>query len=316
MRLLVVTDHMSHNETNSVYSLCRALLKDDRQPEVWTCSRGIPQNAEFFKGKKDALFYATRVSSTYAFDPIPAESIDGILVRMPQPLNANFLRSLELIVPLEKIINRPSGIIETSSKAYLLELSDLCSEPEICNSIEHALAMSRDKEIVLKPMYSYGGKGIIRISHDHCWNENECCSIDQLQQFASPSQFPMVSFRFLKNVTQGDKRTIIVNKQILGSALRLPAPGSWLCNVAQGGHAVISEMDEDEILLEKFLTPLLFQKGIILYGFDTLVNDEGKRVLSEINTLSIGGLQFMEEMTGEPVVQQAAASILDYIDGV
>jgi len=49
-----------------------------------------------------------------------------------------------------------------------------------------------------------------------------------------------------------------------------------------------------------------------MYGVDTLVNDEGKRVLSEINTTSIGGLPQIEAMTGQPVVEKAAGLIWDY----
>jgi glutathione synthase len=52
----------------------------------------------------------------------------------------------------------------------------------------------------------------------------------------------------------------------------------------------------------------------VLYGFDTLVDDDGKRVLSEINTMSVGGLLPLQEMIGTPVVMNAATGILDYVD--
>ncbi len=76
----------------------------------------------------------------------------------------------------------------------------------------------------------------------------------------------------------------------------------------------MSEADDHELLIEKELTPLLYEKGVIMYGFDTLVDDDGTRVLSEINTLSIGGLGPMEEMSGLPVVQIAASQLWDYIE--
>jgi glutathione synthase len=113
----------------------------------------------------------------------------------------------------------------------------------------------------------------------------------------------------------GDKRTIVANYQVLGSALRMPAPGSWMCNVAQGGHGVPAEMDEDEKIIERTLTPLLHQKGVIMYGFDTLVGDDGRRVLSEINTLSIGGLVPLEELTGKPILSRAARLLWDHVEG-
>ena len=124
----------------------------------------------------------------------------------------------------------------------------------------------------------------------------------------------MLAMQFLKNVVLGDKRTIVANKKILGSAIRMPAEGQWICNIAQGGHALPAIPDEDELKMEAVLTPLLREKGIVLYGFDTLVNDEGRRVLSEINTMSVGGLLPLQEMIGSPVVDLAAAGILDYVD--
>ena len=51
-----------------------------------------------------------------------------------------------------------------------------------------------------------------------------------------------------------------------------------------------------------------------MYGIDTLVNDEGKRVLSEINTTSIGGLQSIAKLKGKPVLDETSNLLWNYID--
>ncbi len=326
LNMLVVTDHSTHSDTNSLYQLSQALLHNHRCGTIWVCSKGNQQNAAFFDGLAGAEIYAPAVTDQFAFDvsgsyfhqavtPLERERIDVILVRMPQPVDSAFLFSLENIALPHHIINSPAGIVETASKAFLLEVSHLCPEPIICNSLEEAIALSRQKEIVLKPFHSYGGRGIVRLSTEYCWNENERLPLDKLTSFLTQDQFPMLAMKFLKNVTQGDKRTIVANRQILGSALRMPAPGGWMCNVAQGGHAVLAEADEDEQIIEQILTPILFNKGVVIYGFDTLVDDDGKRVLSEINTLSIGGLMPLQEMSGRPVLKRAAELLWEYIGG-
>lgn len=326
LNMLVVTDHSTHTDTNSVYQLSRALLHDARCGTVWVCSKGNQQNAAFFEGRPDADIYAPEVTDQFAFDasgsyfqqadtPLDRERIDAILVRMPQPVDAAFLFSLESIVPPHHIINSPAGIVETATKAFLMEVSYLCPEPQICHTIKEALELCQQKEIVLKPMLSYGGRGIVRLSTDHCWKEDQRMPIDHLSSFLSDSHFPMLAMKFLKNVTQGDKRTIVANRQILGSALRLPAPGSWMCNVAQGGRAVLAEADEDEHIIQEILTPILYRKGVVIFGFDTLVDDDGRRVLSEINTLSIGGLMPLQEMSGKPVLKRVAELLWDYVEG-
>jgi glutathione synthase len=322
--LLVVTDHTTHTESNSVYRLCLAMRDDPRCKDVWVCSRGLDENKDFFGGIPDAEIVGSQVSDDFRFEPegyffykevqqIDRHEIDAILIRMPQPPDPAFLFSLETIVPPSQIINRPDGIMETSSKAFLLELSHLCSEPLLCNSIEHAMVLADMQEIVLKPLYSYGGRGIVRLSADNCWNENERYPISELSSFLNESHFPMLATRFLKIVVMGDKRTIVAYGQILGSALRHPAKGSWMCNVAQGGHAELAEADEDELAIERILTPLLHGKGVIFYGFDTLVDDDGKRVLSEINTLSIGGLTPLDEMSNGNILGRASKLLWDYI---
>ncbi len=252
LNMLVVTDHTTHAESNSVYQLSRALRHDPRCGNVWVSSRGLPENESFFSGQPNADIFATVVDDHFEFDVsgshfhqsvirLDKQFIDTILVRMPQPFDPVFLFSLEAIVPPHKIINSPEGIVETATKAFLLKVSHLCPEPVLCSSREEAIALSRQKEIVLKPLYSYGGRGIVRLSTEYCWNADERYPLEDLSAVLSESQFPMLAMKFLKNVTQGDKRTIVANREILGSALRLPAPGSWMCNVAQGGHAVLAE---------------------------------------------------------------------------
>lgn len=322
--LLVVTDHTTHTDSNSIYRLCQAMLDDPRCNDVWVCSRGMEENKDFFGGIPDAEIIGSQVTTGFQFDPegrffytnpqeIDRGTVDAIMIRMPQPPDPAFIFSLETIVPPSQIINRPDGIMETSSKAFLLELSHLCPEPLLCYTIEQAIVLGSKQEIVLKPLYSYGGRGLVRLSSIDCWNENEKHPLNELSSFLDESHFPMLATRFLKNVTMGDKRTIVANGQILGSALRLPAPGSWMCNVAQGGHAELADADEDELRIERVLTPLLHSKGVVFYGFDTLVDDDGKRVLSEINTLSIGGLVPLDEMTKDDVLGRAAKLLWDYI---
>jgi len=323
--LLIVTDHSTHSSSNSLYELAVALTADRRNKNVWVCSRGIVENSDFFNGIPGAPINATLINSAFAFHPeglffnqsavrMDRQHIDAILVRMPHPLDRIFLQSLETMVPPEKIINNPEGTIETSSKAFLLDVAHLCPSPSLCMNLKDAIALSQKEEIVLKPLYSYGGMGIVRLSTQYYWEGDQRYPAPKISTFLTDSHFPMLAMKYLPNVSFGDKRTIVVNQQVLGSALRLPAPNSWICNVAHGGHAILAQPDMEELKIERELTPLLFEKGVIMYGFDTLVDDDGLRVLSEINTLSIGGIGPMSELSGRPILKQTAALLWDYLE--
>ncbi|MEP6793354.1 MAG: hypothetical protein ABJB16_03445 [Saprospiraceae bacterium] len=323
--LLIVTDHTTHTASNSIYELGIALNAGREDVNVWVCSKGIEDNMDFFNSVPEAAIYITVINSSFAFHPsgmgfsqstmrINRKDIDSIIIRMPQPLNKQFLLSLKTIVSPEKIINNPEGTIETSSKEFLRTIAHLCPPLTLCRNIDDAIRLSQEMEIVLKPLYSYGGLGIARLSKEYYWEEDNRYPAAEISNRALERQFPMLAMKYLPNVSLGDKRTIVVNKKILGSALRLPAKGSWICNVANGGHAMMSETDEDELNIERELTPLLYEKGVIMYGFDTLTDDNGKRVLSEINTLSIGGIGPLSEMSGRPILKEAAELLWKYLE--
>src|SRR5258706_6849058 len=136
-QLLIVADHTTHAVTNLLYELAIALAWENRNNDVWVCSRGIVGNKDFFAGISNAPIYATLIKKNFAFhidglyfhqssSKIERNQIDAILIRMPQPLDKIFLRSLVEIVSAEKIINSTEGTIETSSKAFLLELAHMC----------------------------------------------------------------------------------------------------------------------------------------------------------------------------------------------
>ena len=118
--------------------------------------------------------------------------------------------------------------------------------------------------------------------------------------------------KYLKNVKQGDKRIVVVNGQILGASLRLPADNSWLCNVAMGGSSNITQVEKEEEEIIRIINPTLSDKGIVMYGVDTLVGDDGKRVLSEINTTSIGGLPQIAAMNNLPLLERAIDLIWEF----
>jgi glutathione synthase len=321
---LILTDHTTHRESNSLYALTDAIRRDSRCGKVWICTRGVVQNAEFFSGRSPANIYASSLDQPFTFaganeilqtgiSKLDPTSVDVVLIRMPQPIQRAFMFSLPTHFPNARFVNDPIGIYETASKKFLLDIAHLCPPVQLVESTSDAIALSRNTEVVLKPLYSYGGIGMFRLSEEFVWREDEKHRIDDLNDVIKELDFPMLAMQFLPRVTEGDKRTIVVNKRIIGSALRTPGPGSWMCNISHGGTACMSEPDQEELRIEAVLTPLLHDKGIVMYGFDTLVNDDGHRVLSEINTLSVGGLMPMEKMSRKPVMAEIAGLLHEYV---
>lgn len=324
MRLLILTDHSRHTSQNSVYALAPALQRHPLCTGVDIATRAAENNHGFFYRFNQPGVHAIPITDSFAFSRsgkayrndsrlVSLKDYDAILLRIPHPIPEGFWNFLSENYPEHQIINRPSGIAETSNKQFLLELADLCPPIQLCTQPEEVDSFRSRFPIVLKPLLSYGGQGIVKIDGNRAWIGQRPLPLSQFFRQWRQSPAPYLGMKYLSNVSQGDKRIVVANGQVLGAALRLPAPGAWMCNVAQGGLAMPAEPDADEWRIAERLTHTLSQKGIVLYGFDTLIDDNGRRILSEINTLSIGGLAQIGQFTGRPVIQQTADILMQYI---
>ncbi len=312
LSFLVLTDHRGHSDQNSVYSLVTTLAGDPRCAHVDVATRGDVRNQAFFGGG-GARVLGTRVRGALTYDPaggafaradtpLDPKAYDVIWLRLPHPVPAEFfafLANLAPAGPAPLVVNDPAGIAHTGNKAFLVNFPDWTPPVRLVRSAEEARDFARQFPLVLKPLRAYGGKGIVRIEGP-----------DDVAAVAFTE--PYLAMKFLKHVSAGDKRILVVNGKFMAASLRLPAPGEWLCNVAQGGKSVSAELTPREYALIEALAPTLLEHGICFAGIDTLVGDDGQRVLSEINTLSIGGFPQAEAQTGRPILQQTIDELFAY----
>lgn len=325
---LVLTDHKGHSDQNSIYALVAALAKHQQCAQVQVASRANPQNNSFFELHQTTAVHALQVGDSFGFDPsgqqfladthlVDLTKVDFIFMRLPRPITDQFLEYVVKIAPQAVFVNHPQGIIETSTKAFLVQFPDLCPPMQLCHHAEEVKAFAARFPMVLKPLREYGGKGIVRIENGQVTlgadgtQDLDAYLEDIKEELEGPGYLAM---KFLKNVSQGDKRVLVVNGVTLGASLRLPAPDSWLCNVAQGGQSVMATVSPEEEAMVARLLPALLDAGVVMFGMDTLTNDAGKRVLSEINTLSIGGFPQAAKQTGRPVVELAIDGIIHYVN--
>ena len=324
-RILVLTDHTAHTAQNSLYLFCQMLAEDALVQKVCVATRRDTLNSGFFSDSSESTLHTVRVGSDFSYtdegsafrDPVKVDiaDFDVVLLRLAPPIPQEFLSKLEKVYNADRIINRPSGITVTGSKRFLMEVSELCPPIQILETIEDAVRMSKEYPIVLKPFNAYGGAGILRMADGLVVSEGENIAADPYFGGAGRSWYTaFLGMKFLENVAAGDKRNIVIDGHVIGSTLRLPAEGSWLCNISQGGRSELSMPDADELKIAEALSQRLKQEGIIIYGFDTLVDENGRRVLSEINTTSVGGIVHLERDDSRDVLRGAVEHLIDYID--
>ncbi|NND06454.1 MAG: glutathione synthetase [Saprospiraceae bacterium] len=326
-KVLILTDHSTHTENNSLYGIASTLYKDARCQMAFVASRGAEQNVNFFRTTTNADLHGQKITEDLAFEPTgefftknlrtySPGYFDLILLRLPRPVSDVFLLNLKTTFTGLPIINDPRGIITCSDKSFLLNFPSLCPPMRLCKSIQEINEFSSKYETVLKPLRDYGGRGILRITgeiiNDGKSNYPQVEYLKSIKENIENEGY--LAMKYMKQVNKGDKRLIVVGREIIAASLRLPPEGSWLCNVALGGTATVASPSVEEYQMVEKLHPILMENGILIYGLDTLENDHGLRTLSEINALSIGGIIQAQEQTQRPILQMITDKIFEYAD--
>ena len=157
------------------------------------------------------------------------------------------------------VINDPIGIQETGSKQFLLSFPEICPPMRQCRSIEEVYEFSREFPLVIKPLRSYGGKGLMRLGSGQWWLGPKPCGSrefgEALKKLLDRDK-SVLAMKFLDTISQGDKRVVVVNGEVLGAMLRKPADGSWIANLSSGGSSHYSFPDENEIEMARVISPV------------------------------------------------------------
>ena len=329
MKFLILTDHAAHSDQNSLYALTRTLAADGRTTSVFVASRSDERNQVFFAGSLTQRLFGLSAGVDFSFDPSGQQftaseeafaygKAEVVWLRLPPPADVDFFAHITAFAPaaaprkVPLVINDPEGILETGSKQFLLHFPKFTAPVRRMQSkVDVQSFLVQHGSVVLKPLREYGGRGLVKITNGIAEEEDQTRPLEDWLQTANIGNY--LAMKYLKNVGQGDKRILVVNGKILGASLRIPAPGQWLCNVARGGTSIVADVAPEEEKMIAAVAPVLLKKGIVIFGADTLVDDDGKRVLSELNTNSIGGFPQAEAQTGRPILQQTINGIYDYL---
>lgn len=300
MNILVLSDHRGHSDKNSLYGMARAIASHPDVNRVALADRADARNQSFFNASQFSRIWTIDINEAFTYENLSANKLKSkeeelldfhaIFLRLAWPINKDFFRLLPSRFLNRTIVNDPAGILKTSNKKYLFNFPEFTPDMILCKKWSQVIELAENKSIVLKPLENYGGKGLARIKDDQVWYDGKDMPLEAFKLIFEASEEGYLAVPYLKNVGKGDKRIFVAGGKIIFSSLRLPQTNGWLCNVAQGGSSSPAIANRNERQMIDAISPKLAKEGIFYYGVDTLVNNQGKRVISEINTLSIGGL--------------------------
>ncbi|MGD1888287.1 MAG: glutathione synthase [Cohaesibacteraceae bacterium] len=226
---------------------------------------------------------------------------DVILLRQDPPFDMAYITSTHLLELLDGplVVNDPSGVRNAPEKMLVMRFADFMP-PTLISQDRDAIAAFRDthKDIVLKPLYGNGGKGVMRLRED----DQNFGSLIGLFRDLYPE--PWVAQAYLPEIDKGDKRILLVEGEPFGVINRIPSEGDLRSNMVVGGRAEAIDLSDRDREICAAIGPTLREMGLLFAGIDVI-----GPYITEINVTSPTGIRALERLGGG----NAAAAMWDAI---
>jgi glutathione synthase len=294
---------------DSVISLMNECLKRDFHVYWFEFDKIKKQGSKFYapmyeiKGKKVKI--SKGIISGKVVGKTNLTDMNAVYLKRDPPVNHKVLVSIKNLGSKVFIFNDPKGIIKYEEKTYLKKFKKF-TPPTLFSANVNSLEkmVKRLENCVVKLSISHGGFGVYHISKrngNFYMEDNKSKSKKiKLKQFLKKitknGKIQAVVVEYLKNVGKGDKRILVLNGKVIGSVLRMPKKGGWVCNVKSGGTAVKTKLTKEEIRMSKAVSKIMLKDKLYIIGIDTLEGNDGKRVLSEVNSTNVGAIHIAERL--------------------
>ena len=222
---------------------------------------------------------------------------DVVWLRQDPPFDMHYITSTHLLDRLKGqalVVNDPFWVRNYPEKLLVLDFPDLTPPTAIARDLETIKAFkARHGDIILKPLYGNGGAGVFRLDA----NDRNLTSLHEL--FTDFSREPLIVQKFLPDVSNGDKRVILVDGDPVGAINRVPAAGETRSNMHVGGRPEKIGLTERDREICAAIGPLLREKGQVFVGIDVIGD-----YLTEINVTSPTGIQELERFDGVNIAEK------------
>ncbi|SEK50054.1 glutathione synthase [Pacificibacter marinus] len=245
-------------------------------------ARGWPVTVQMVQGDHYTLGEETEVDlSTY----------DVVWLRQDPPFDMGYITTthlLDMIADTTLVVNDPFWVRNYPEKLLVLNFPDLTPPTTIARDLDTIKAFkAKHGDVILKPLYGNGGAGVFRLGPD----DKNLSSLHEL--FCGINREPLIVQKFLPDVSNGDKRVILVDGEPVGAINRVPQKGETRSNMHVGGRPEKIGLSARDLEICAAIGPLLREKGQIFVGIDVIGD-----YLTEINVTSPTGIQELERFDG------------------
>lgn len=215
--------------------------------------------------------------------------MDVILLRQNPPFDMAYItntHALERLSPTTKVVNNPAAVRGHPEKLFPLKFPEFLPETLISRDEADIRAFAKTHgEVVLKPLYGFGGHGIFKINRAH---ENLSTILELL---LTNSVEPLVVQRFLPEVMEAEKRIVLIGGKVEAAFQRRPEAGEMRSNMRVGGTPLATTLTPQERAIAEHVGSYCQTQGLVLVGLDTIGG-----YLNEINITSPTGLMAIKKL--------------------
>jgi glutathione synthase len=236
------------------------------------------------------------VGDHYAFgDPVKIDlghDVDVVLMRQDPPFDLGYITATHLLERIEGetlVVNNPVSVRNAPEKVFVLDYARFMPPTMVTRSLDEVKAFqAKHGEIVVKPLHGNAGSAVMHIGADG----KNLAALTEL--FGQVWREPFMAQAFIREVSGGDKRIVLVDGAVAGAINRIPGKGEIRSNLAAGGSAEATTLSPGEQEICAALGPELKRRGLIFVGIDVI----GGKWLTEVNVTSPTGIVSMDAFNG------------------
>ena len=215
-----------------------------------------------------------------------------IFIRKDPPFDDDYLNLTYLLDHAVQegtdVINNPSSIRNHNEKLSILNFQEIIPPTIVTSTASDVVNFLKiHKKIVLKPINGMAGNGIFVIDE---LDKN----INSILETSTVNDTKvMMAQKYIPDITEGDKRIIIIKGEPLPFCLaRIPDGKDFRANLAKGGTGIAKKLTADDFKIVNVIKKYLVKSKLDFVGIDVI----GK-YLTEINVTSPTCLVEIENQT-------------------
>ena len=207
-----------------------------------------------------------------------------VFVRTDPPVDASYLAALWMLDAQARrgvrVVNNPAALTWANEKTLILNFPDLIPETLVSGDGDRIKAfVHAHQRAVIKPLDGNGGRGVLVLDAS---DKN----LNALIDLSLEPGAPVMVQAYLAEVSQGDRRVILIDGTPRGVLNRVAGESDHRCNMHVGAQAEHVPLNAQDRAICDAIGPFLRQHGMVFTGIDII---GGK--LTEINVTSPTGVE-------------------------